>query len=119
MKKLPYQPIRQVGKMYFLAGHTPVDQNDATVRAGISNQTIDCIQNLEKTLNSEGLTLDDLVKTTVFLKNMSDFDEMNQEYAKAFNGQLPVRSTVEVSDLPHIAKNGHLLIEIEAIAVKK
>jgi 2-iminobutanoate/2-iminopropanoate deaminase len=117
-KSLPYAPIRQAGDFYFLAGHTPINGITKTVADTIEAQTADCLENLIKTLETNELSLDDVVKTTVFLSNMSDFDKMNQVYSTYFT-MLPVRSTVEVSDLPHIATNGKLLLEIEAIAYRK
>ena len=74
---------------------------------------------MQATLATESLEPSDVIKTTVYLQNIDDFDAMNQVYAEFFTDKLPVRSTVQVAGLPKIAKNGQLLVEIEAVAVRR
>lgn len=81
------------------------------IEGEISSQTNQALENLRNILESEGLTLANVVKTTVFLKNFRDFAAMNAAYAEAFGDHRPARSTVEVSRLPLDA-----LVEIECIA---
>jgi 2-iminobutanoate/2-iminopropanoate deaminase len=97
----------------FLAGKIGTDpKTDQIVPGGIAEQTDQVITNLEAVLKAAGSSLDDVVKTTVFLADMNDFAKMNEIYAKRFKAPFPARSTVQVSRLPRDAK-----IEIEAIAV--
>jgi len=78
----------------------------------VSSQTKQALENMKNILQSVGLSFGDVVKTTVFLKDMKSFSEMNSIYAQYFVNEPPARSTIEVAALP---KNG--LVEIEAIAV--
>jgi 2-iminobutanoate/2-iminopropanoate deaminase len=101
-------------KLIFTAGQIPFHpETNQMVGGGIEEQTERVIQNLKAVLEAGGSGLDRVVKTTVFLKRMSDFQAMNQIYEKYFSDQPPARSTVEVSALPKGA-----LIEIECVAVQ-
>jgi 2-iminobutanoate/2-iminopropanoate deaminase len=101
-------------KLIFTAGQIPFrPETNQMVNGGIEEQTERVIQNLKAILEAGGSGLDRVVKTTVFLKRMSDFQVMNQVYEKYFSDQPPARSTVEVSALPKGA-----LIEMECIAVQ-
>ena len=81
----------------------------------ITLQTAQALENVKAILETKGLTLDDIIKTTVFIKDMNDFGKINEVYAKYICGEiLPARSCVEVARLP---KDG--LVEIEVIALKK
>lgn len=114
----PYSPIRQVGSTYYLAGHTPVDPATGSAPIGITDQTKQALENLKTTLASADLSLNNIVKTTVFLADMGDFATMNEMYVGYFDEPRPVRSTVAVKELPRIGDNT-LLIEIEAVAYRK
>jgi 2-iminobutanoate/2-iminopropanoate deaminase len=99
----------------FLAGKIGTDpKTDKLVEGGIAEQTDQAISNLEAVLKAAGSSLDDVVKTTVFLADMNDFAKMNEIYAKRFKAPFPARSTLQVARLPRDAR-----IEIEAIAVVK
>jgi 2-iminobutanoate/2-iminopropanoate deaminase len=99
----------------FLAGKIGTDpKTDAIVAGGIAEQTDQAISNLEAVLKAAGSSLDDVVKTTVFLADMNDFAKMNEVYGKRFGKPFPARSTVQVARLPRDAR-----IEIEAVAVAK
>ena len=101
------------GKMVFTSGQVALDPaTGALVEGGISEQTERVFRNLEAVLGGAGLALDDIVKTTVFLVDMNDFQAMNQVYAKQFQSALPARTTVAVSALPRGSR-----IEIEAVAI--
>ena len=110
----PYTQALSVGPFVFVSGQIPLDLKGNVVAGGIGVQTCQAIANLKAILAAAGLTLKDVVKTTVFLTDLADFPEMNQAYADFFPGHPPARSTVQVAGLPR-----GVAIEIEAIAAKK
>jgi 2-iminobutanoate/2-iminopropanoate deaminase len=109
----PYSPaIRQNG-VIFLSGQIPLDpQTGQLVTGSIEEQTGRVLENLKAVLEGAGLSLGDIVKTTVFLKDMNNFSRMNEAYGKYFGPHPPARTTVEVARLPRDVQ-----IEIEAIAM--
>ena len=111
----PYSQAIQVGNMLFMSGQLGIDPSTAAfVEGGITEQTIQSFKNMNAILTEAGFTMNDVVKTTVFLADMNDFAAMNTVYASQFQGSFPARSAVAVKTLP---KNG--LVEIEVIAVKE
>ncbi|MEQ8412831.1 MAG: RidA family protein [Imperialibacter sp.] len=108
----PYSQAIRSGGLLFCSGQTPiVPDTNKMVDGEIGPQTRQALMNLLAVLKAEGLSLADVVKTTVFLKNFRDFPAMNAVYAEVFGEHQPARSTVEVSRLPLDA-----LVEIECIA---
>lgn len=108
----PYSQGVRIRDLVFLAGQIPVDPiTGRLVGPGIKEQTARCVANIKALLQVEGLTLHDVVKTTVFLVDLGEFAAMNEVYAGEFPAPYPARSTVQVSALPKGAR-----IEIEAIA---
>ena len=108
----PYSQAIVAGNLVFCAGQTPLNPETMKIEVGtIEEQTRQVLNNLNAVLSAKGLSLANVVKTTVFLKNFADFPKMNAIYAEVFNGHRPARSTVEVSRLPLDA-----LVEIECIA---
>lgn len=108
----PYSPAVRAKGLVFISGQIPLDpQTGALVEGGIRAETARVLDNLTNVLEAAGLTLADVVKTTVFLKNLAEFGEMNEVYAGYFGAQPPARSTIEVARLPRDCR-----IEIEAIA---
>ena len=96
------------------SGQLPIDPaTGAFAEGGIAGQTRQSLENVKAVLAAAGFTMEDVMKTTVFLKDMNDFAAMNEVYAQYFPGNPPARSAVEVARLPKDA-----LVEIEAIAVK-
>ena len=110
----PYTQALAVGPFVFVSGQIPLDPQGNLVKGDIVVQTCQVIANLKAVLAAAGLALKDVVKTTVFLADLADFQEMNRAYAEFFPGHPPARSTVQVAGLPR-----GVSIEIEAIAAKK
>lgn len=110
----PYSQAIEVNGMVFLSGQIPVNPSTGEfVEGGIAEQTARVFENIRNVLAEAGLTMDHVVKTTVFLADMSLFAEMNGVYAQYFQGAFPARSAVAVKALPKGA-----LVEIECIAVR-
>jgi len=107
----PYSHSVATDSLVFLAGQIGIDMTTQELGVGIENQTRLALAHLEGVLISNGLTKNNVVKTTVFLANMDDYVKMNEVYASFFDSHKPARSTVQVAKLP---KNA--LVEIEAIA---
>lgn len=111
----PYSQAIRVGNFVFTSGQIPLDPKTGEIVGWqIREQTKQVFENIKGLLSGAGLTLNDVVKTTVFLAHMSDFADMNEVYAEYFSQNRPARSTVEVGRLPKDA-----LIEIECIAVAR
>ena len=111
----PYSQGIVTGSFIFLAGQIPlVGSTGQLVAGGIAEQTEQVISNIKALLATEGLTLDHVVKSTVFLVDMDDFNAMNTVYARHFTGTPPARSTVQVARLPKDSR-----VEIEVIAQAK
>ncbi len=106
----PYSPVLRAGALLFTAGQVGI-VDGALVDGGLAAQADQALANLRAVLDSEGATLDDVVKTTVFLTTMDDYAEMNERYLAAFGEHRPARSAVAVHQLPLGAR-----IEIEAVA---
>ena len=110
----PYSQAVQAGNMLFASGQLGLDPATGNfVEGGVKEQTEQAFKNIHAILAEAGLTIDNVVKTTVFLADMADFAVMNEVYAQQFTGTFPARSAVAVKTLP---KNG--LVEIEIIAIK-
>lgn len=110
----PYSQAVEAGGLIFISGQLPVDPVTGKMAAAdTALQTGAVIRNLEAILRSRGLTLDSVVKTTVFMTDLGQFQKMNEVYAGFFARNPPARATVEVKALPKAA-----LVEIEAIAAR-
>ncbi len=108
----PYSLAVKTGNLVFTAGQLGLDAKTGTlVDGGIQAQTEKALQNISAVLKASGSDISQVVKTTVFLKNMNDFSAMNEVYARFFGENPPARSAFEVAALP---KGG--LVEIEVIA---
>lgn len=109
----PYSQAIKAGNMLFISGQIPVDPaTGEVVEATIQAQAARSLTNIQNILAQAGGLMDNVVKTTVFLKNMDDFVEMNRVYKTFFTTDCPARSAVQVAKLPK-----DVLVEIEAIAV--
>ena len=110
----PYSQAIEVSNMLFISGQIPVNPETGQIDAeDITGQTIQSFANLKAILAEAGCTISNVVKTTVFLTDMSHFEGMNAIYATQFTNDFPARSTIAVKALPKGA-----LVEIEAIAIK-
>jgi len=107
----PYSQAIAAGGLVFVSGQLALKPGDTAISGAIEEQTEQVFANLAAILAEAGTGLDRLVKTTVFLQNLDDFQGMNSVYAKHVGDRPPARSTVEVARLPSGA-----LVEIEAIA---
>lgn len=108
----PYAQAIDFGPMVICSGQTPIDPTTGQLIDGdIDAQTRQVFRNLDAVLSAANLTLQDVVKTTVFLKDMDDFAAMNAAYADCFEGHTPARTTVQVAKNPLDAR-----VEIECFA---
>ena len=109
----PYSQAVRVGSTIYCAGQIPLDpKSGQIVSKDISEQTRRVLDNIGAILNAEGLSFQNIVKTTIFLTDLADFQTVNEIYASYFKQAPPARSTVQVLALPRSAR-----IEIEVIAV--
>ncbi len=109
----PYTPAVRVGDFIFISGQIPLDPaTSRVVEGGFEEQARQCLRNLAAVLKQEGLNLDSIVKTTIFLQDLENFGELNRVYGAYFTGVKPARSTVQAARLPM-----DVMVEIEAIAV--
>jgi 2-iminobutanoate/2-iminopropanoate deaminase len=111
----PYSQAIQVGNLVYTSGQIPIDPSTgAFVEGGIKEQTRQSLTNVKSILEEAGLSMSNVVKTTVFLTDMNDFADMNAVYAEFFSEPFPARSAVAVKTLPKGA-----LVEIEVVAEVK
>lgn len=109
----PYSQGIDIGNLIFFSGQIPLNPETGEMPEGIEAQTKQALENVKGLLASQGLDFSHVVKTTVFLDNMDDFNTVNSIYAQYFVEPYPARSAVEVGRLPKGA-----LIEVEIIACK-
>lgn len=109
----PYSQAIALGNAIYTSGMLPIDA-EGNLKEGIVDQTHQIVKNLQAVLAEAGLSLADVVKTSVFMTDLEHFQQMNEVYSQYFSDHHPARTTVEVSKLPRDAK-----IEIELIAVKR
>ncbi len=109
----PYSQAVKAGNIVFCSGQIPIDPaTGAFVSEDVAEQTEQVLKNLSAVLEAAGTSLNNVVKTTVFLADMNDFVAMNEVYAKYFSENKPARATVQAARLPRDAR-----VEIECIAV--
>ena len=109
----PYSQAIDCGPFIYASGQIPLNPATGEMAEGITEQTRQSLANVKAILEAAGLTMANVVKTTVFLADMNDFAAMNAVYAEAFEAPYPARSAVAVKQLP---KNA--LVELEVIAAK-
>ena len=109
----PYSQAVRAGGMIFASGQIPIDpKSGEIVEGGIEEQTRQVLENLKAVIEAGGASLEDAVKVVVYLKDMGDFQAMNEVYTRYFSGARPARACVEVSRLPKDVR-----VEIDAIAL--
>ncbi len=109
----PYSQAIEVNGMVFVSGQLPIDAATGLMAEGAEAQARQSLENIKHILTAAGLGMENIVKTTVFLADMSYFSEMNTVYSGYFSNDFPARSAVAVKALPKDA-----LVEIECIAVR-
>jgi len=115
----PYTPVRQAGNTMFVSGQVGIHPETKVAPDDIACQTERALLNLEAVLRKAGAELRDIVKTTVYLTDMDNFEAMNKVYEQRFEAPRPARSTVGVHELPRLAGDTPILVEIEAVAYKE
>ena len=109
----PYSQAVEAGGFVYASGQIPIDPATGNIPEGIEAQAKQALTNVKNLIEAAGLTLDNVVKTSVFIKNMGDFAKVNEIYATFFTKDYPARSCVEVSALPK-----GVLIEVEVVAAR-
>lgn len=109
----PYSQAIEANGFVFASGQIPVDPETGVIPEEIEAQAEQVMKNMKNLLEAAGTSIDQVVKTSVFIKNMDDFATINSIYAKYFEKDCPARSCVEIARLPK-----DVLLEMEAIAVK-
>lgn len=109
----PYTQAVQYGNTIFLSGQIGIDRTGEFVSADVVEQTKQAMKNIGFVLKETGLSYENIIKTSIFLKDMNDFPKVNEAYASYFKDQFPARETVEVSRLPKDAK-----VEISVVVGK-
>lgn len=109
----PYSQAIEVNGMVYTSGVIPVVPETGVIPEGVEAQATQAFANMKNLLEAAGTNMENVVKTTVFIKEMNDFAKINEIYAKYFTGTFPARSCVEVARLPK-----DVLLEVEAIAIK-
>lgn len=106
----PYSQAVKTGNLLFCSGQIPLNPSTGTIPQGVEAQAEQALANVKNLIEAAGASIDNVVKTTVFIKDMNDFGKINEIYAKYFTEPFPARSCVEVARLPK-----DVLLEIEAI----
>ena len=109
----PYSQAIEVNGMVYTSGVIPVNPATGEIPEGVEAQVEQAFSNMKALLEASGTGMEQVVKTTVFIKEMNDFGTINEIYAQYFTGVFPARSCVEVARLPK-----DVLLEVEAIATK-
>ena len=110
----PYSQGLIVGDFVYTSGQIPINVSTGKIPEGIVNQTEQALENIKAILEAGGSSIDKVVKVTVFIKDMNDFNKVNEVYSRFFTKVHPARSCIEVARLPK-----DVLIEIEAVGVIK
>ena len=110
----PYSQAIELNGVVYTSGVIPVNPATGEIPEGVEAQANQAFSNMRALLEASGTSMEQVVKTTVFIKEMNDFGKINEIYAKYFTGVFPARSCVEVARLPK-----DVLLEVEAIATKE
>lgn len=107
----PYSQAMRFGPLVFVSGQIPVDPNTGAIANDVKEQTHQSLKNLQAIIQAAGGTMENVVKTTIFIKDMEHFSQVNEVYGQYFKENPPARACVEVARLPK-----DVLVEIECIA---
>lgn len=110
----PYSQALNSGNIVFVSGQIPINPETGTMADTIEEQTTQSLKNVENILKAAGLSMKNVIKTSVFLSDLNDFAKVNEIYATFFTSPFPARSCVQVAAIPKGAK-----VEIECIAIKE
>lgn len=110
----PYSQALSSGNIVFVSGQIPLNPQTGVMADTIEEQTMQSLKNVENILKAAGLSMKNVIKTSVFLSDLNDFAKVNEIYAQFFTEPFPARSCVQVAAIPKGAK-----VEIECIAVKE
>lgn len=109
----PYSQAIKVGEFLFTSGQIPINPATGEIPVGVEAQAEQALTNVKNLIEASGASIENTVKTTVFIKDMNDFAKINEIYAKYFTAPFPARSCVEVARLPK-----DVLLEVETIVAR-
>lgn len=112
----PYSPIRGAGDAYYVSGQVGINPETKTASSDVSEQTRQVLENMRAVLQTEGLGMNHVVKCGIFVTDIGDFAKVSAVYETFFEAPRPARSTVGVNELPRVAGDTPILIEIDAVA---
>lgn len=115
----PYSPLRSAGPYHYISGQVGVNPENGSAAADAPGQADQALRNMAAVLSRADLTMNDVVKTTVYLTDMADFAAVNAVYEQHFTAPRPARAAVAVRELPRVGGNRPLVVEIDAIAYKE
>lgn len=115
----PYTPVRRAGNFYYISGQVGIDPATKTASSDVSEQARQVLSNMQAVITEHSLTMDHIIKTTIFLTDIGDFAAVNSVYETFFNTPRPARSTIQIAALPKLAGDTALVVEIEAVAYKE
>lgn len=115
----PYTPVRRAGNFYYISGQVGINPVTNTASSDVGEQARQVLSNMQAVITEHSLTMDHIIKTTIFLTDIGDFAAVNSVYETFFNTPRPARSTIQIAALPKLAGDTALVVEIEAVAYKE
>jgi 2-iminobutanoate/2-iminopropanoate deaminase len=115
----PYSAVRRMGNMYFVSGQVGVHPETKVAPESVEAQTRQALDNMRALLQAEGLSMNRVAKTTIYVTYMGDFAAVYDVYVTYFDEPRPARATVAAAELPRVGGDVPIKVEIEAIAIKE
>lgn len=115
----PYTPVRRAGNFYYISGQVGINPATKSASGDVSEQAHQVLGNMQAAIAEHSLTMDHIIKTTIFLTDINDFAAVNSVYETFFSAPRPARSTIQIAALPKLAGDTSLVVEIEAVAYKE